>query len=231
MSAIVTILHPNAVHFVTDTALYDSAGAYRGERSKVAIFSHMGAAFAVSGCALAMPIIMNQLWNLECYADLRAKLSGSLLQISQTIPLVTHDPDDARFRLWAAGWLEGRPTAFITSTFPGDSSAFELQPIAGISISPNSDLIETAVINLAAGRSSHDLDPARDGLAILEIQRRHKVKIKNTGKLAHVVGGAAHLTSVFQDRIETRLLHRWRDTIGQPIAPHDNEVARHFATV
>lgn len=51
--------------------------------------------------------------------------------------------------------------------------------------------------------SGDELDPERDGLRMLEIQRHRP---------SHGIGGFAQLTTVTATGISTRIIHRWAST-------------------
>jgi len=61
-------------------------------------------------------------------------------------------------------------------------------------------------------------DPTRDGMRVLEIQRRHLPDWPASVN-HHVVGGFAQLTTITENSIETKIIHRWPDEVGQPIRP------------
>jgi hypothetical protein len=67
---------------------------------------------------------------------------------------------------------------------------------------------------------SPDFDPERDGLALLEAQRRF---VDAYG--GHIVGGTAQLTTVTEASVSTVTLKQWPDEIGRPITPACMETA------
>lgn len=63
-------------------------------------------------------------------------------------------------------------------------------------------------------------DPVAHGTLALEAQRRIKVCDSSlSGGSAYTVGAFAQVTSVYCDRVESRILKRWPDQVGAPIIP------------
>jgi hypothetical protein len=63
-----------------------------------------------------------------------------------------------------------------------------------------------AVRKLLDGRMAEDVDPAVDGLEALKLMR--------TTAACAGIGGFVQLTSIYRDRIVTKVLHRWPDRVG-----------------
>lgn len=64
----------------------------------------------------------------------------------------------------------------------------------------------TAVREMLAGKAPDDLDPAVVGLHALKLMR-------DTAACAGI-GGFVQCTSIFPDRIVTKILHKWPDLVG-----------------
>jgi hypothetical protein len=72
-------------------------------------------------------------------------------------------------------------------------------------------------------------DPIAHGMLALEAQRRIKVCDSGlAGGSAYTVGAFAQVTSVYIDRVESRILERWSDQIGAPISPDGTAKVHQF---
>ncbi len=208
MTTINIIVQSGGVHLLTD-------GAKDGPRSplgymshpKVQIFPHMNCAVAVSGSALFAGILNAMLPDAgRTFDDLRR---GGLLQGAQAILydmswVFEHSPKPVEFTAYVAGLDErGTPAAFVLSNSAQSGfAAWVPQDIGAFIFQPMSEAVLEGVSDAFGGQSPDDLDPERDGLRIMEIQRSDPA-------VAHLCRDFAQLTTITRDGITSRILRRW----------------------
>jgi hypothetical protein len=61
-------------------------------------------------------------------------------------------------------------------------------------------------------RHTDDMDPARDGLTLVKMQR----SVRAPGDTASAVGAFVQVTSVYERGISTNIVHRWPEEWGEP---------------
>jgi hypothetical protein len=114
-----------------------------------------------------------------------------------------------------AGFGAAGPDSYVVANhgkYPG-IAPFTVTPTGPIAIMPQIDVQAWAD---SIGRNiarADDLDPAVDGLRLLEIQRATPVPVLgNESVQARIVGAFAQLTTIKRDgMITTRVLKRWDD--------------------
>jgi hypothetical protein len=200
MSSAIIIKQTDAVHLISDAAAYDTSnGTLLAIGPKSFSIAHLNAAVACRGDLAALPLV-NGLGFASNYNGLHRE-AGRILADAEKQKL--------KLELFIGGFLPtGESDAFMAST--GVAWTTDIPGFAVVPMPPGDNPICAALAN----RAPDDFDPLRDGLAIIEAQRRHAVD----GMF--IVGGWASLISVYRDRIEQRILTRWPDKIGQPINPH-----------
>ena len=105
------------------------------------------------------------------------------------------------FDLFYAGTSESRgPVAYaICNHGAAALPLWKLAPVSGLAVAPASgEIVQAVREEIVRGRPAEGLNPAVDGLAILELQRETPVDLHN-GVHAECVGGFAQLTTVASD--------------------------------
>jgi hypothetical protein len=236
MSAIVILQQTDAVHFITDGATYDEEGVVVALQSKVTHLPLSGCVFAMRGptwplnplaFSLGLCTSFDEVTNLLPTVMMGlvgkwAALGGSALyqrkhfevtiagwsdRLQRMVAAVSktcqpNDPDDPTALTRTAGYEPGVPV------YPGQGYAL-----------PEID-IQTVLRRPLVSQADIDaLDPERDGFALHSAQRRAPGIYCN--RAAYIVGGFAELTTVRRDRVESRIIHEWPDSIGRQIVPDD----------
>lgn len=131
----------------------------------------------------------------------------------------------APVQIMVVGWSEefGRPRGALVHL--ADTWAFaEIDPAEGMAapLPDDRELDRLAALGVEPG-SDWDLlsfDPLAHGVPFMEAQRRMKLPLPNgTGRQVHSVGGHILLTEVTADGVRQEIIHRWEDSLGEPIAP------------
>ncbi len=208
MTAINAWVTPTAAYLFSDAAFLDPKTLrVVGFATKIAYMPEYSAVMATSGNGLATSILagaiaQHTLANFDHLID-------NVSDIFQRCVRLHHDkPFFEDCRLVIAGYSK-------RTDAPG---LYCLQTVAGIGIKPFEITPCPAFINPYAAdendRQIADMDfdserPSESGLAIMRAQR---VKFG-------VIGGWCQMTTVTRDGIETRVLERWPDKIGEKISP------------
>ncbi len=212
MSALNIIRSTDALTILSDGACYDDAGVVKGFVSKLLSIAHMPAVVGLCG-----PV------------DLLPKLYGMAFQCSTFDELLTaageaapHWRERGEFSLVIAGYSRARD-AFEIYFVPGynesvEFPAFRLIKVSGNYTLPNPfpEIAEQMKWDMPA---RDDLDVERDGLQLMECQRRDR----SLGY--HVVGGFVEQTVITRTGIELRIVKWWPDEIGQKIEPERDDAA------
>jgi hypothetical protein len=200
VSALNAFTTPNATYLFSDAAIFHPQTlSLAGLINKVAIFPQYSAAISATGRTVAIWSLFTALaaYDFADFTHLIANVPHVLRELTQKHPDQFED-----FRIVVAG--------------PG--SLFCIQADEGIGTKPL-EMTECPVfINPAAvdenDRSIIDLKfdadrSAESGLAIMRAQREK----------FRVIGGWCQMTTIKPDQIETRILERWPDKIGERINP------------
>jgi hypothetical protein len=122
-----------------------------------------------------------------------------------------------------AGWSEASgPDAFVLSR--DAAGCWVAQDTGAVMMAPGEQTIQQAALAaMPAGvASADDMDPARDGLAIVLAQRAGQTLVDGMS----AVGGFVQLTTVTREGILTRILHSWPEEWGEPqVPPAETEAA------
>jgi hypothetical protein len=146
------------------------------------------------------------------------------------------DGQEDRIELYIVGWsaeregpetyfLQTKANSFCSDYVPpsGDyvnPASFELVKLPEIVLGPfiTQDEVSASQASLNRDvRGPDDLDPAVDGLRILEMQRQQRCTMGEVE--AHWVGGFGLLSTVTKDGVSQRVIGRWPDEIGELIVP------------
>lgn len=212
MTAINVLVQPDAVHLLTDGTVYDDAGIVQQIGSKVVYSERIKLALTTSGRTDARLLLP---W-LEQFAGLRearaaqqnvlAALPGVMWELRERNrnerPDLEHEND---FQVFVALWSieHDQPEALLLSTereyVGGSYEPFSFAPV---------NRVNTPHMAMAWN------DVERDGLAIIEAQRRFAWP-----NGLHYVGGFAELTTVMAAGVTQRRLIEWPDRVGEMIIP------------
>lgn len=216
MTAINVIKQKHAVHVITDGASWMLDGKFGPACCKVWPVPHLRAVVAARGPRLA-PLLMADFLNTagRSYDEMKANAVTMVRELFEVYPNILAGPfgQDAEFVI--AGWSDvSGPDAFVLSRVDGVWISRDTGPVM---MAPGDAAIQQAALAaMPEGvASADDMDPARDGLAIVTAQRA----IVGPCEGITAVGGFIQITTVTRDRISTRILHTWPEEWGEPQVP------------
>lgn len=223
MSSVIIIRQARRIALLTDGAAYDADGLLTGMTPKVIPLPHLNAAVAVRGIGAALALVAAWLTiNVSSYDDIEHKLPDFLHELT---------PDgivlgaQGAFDFFVAGFSLARGSdSYVLANHALTAGLEPFVPIrtGPLCIGPGTPEFQRELYALypLGVTSVEELDAEDFGLKVMEAQRRRKFPMYNDGGEGfHMVGSFAQLTDIRPDRIETRILRRWNDPMGQPIRP------------
>jgi hypothetical protein len=238
MSAINVIRQRNAVHIISDAAVYDSDGVVQFFQPKAFSLPHLPAVLASRGPFRAGYLLGSALGAIfATFDDLVDGIEERLPEICEVFEDSLHDGHKDNIELYIVGWSaerEGPETYFLqtkTNSFHTDyvppsgdyyvnPAPFELVKLPEIVLGPFVTQDEAKASQASLNRDVRgpgDLDPAVDGLRILEMQRQQRCTMGEVE--AHWIGGFGLLSTVTKDGVTQRVIGRWDDEVGELIEP------------
>jgi len=235
MSSVVAICQTDAIHLVTDGALYDDDGTVVGFNSKViplhlanSVLALRGASWAAAPLELILGAASSFDQAIERLPDLMERM---IVQFNEKL-----GPDvswvDRDFEVTIAGWSSkyGRFVVAVASSFapddPNDTTSDSHQPGYQQFIPREAPRAYTAPLidvqgvlgrEIATMGDVNELNGEVDGLALHCAQR--VTPGIYCGKPRHLIGGFAELTTITRDGLKSKILREWPDAVGKKIAP------------
>lgn len=216
MTAINLVVQRDAVHLLTDGALYDHDGIIRAIASKSVVSQQHRMAIVPSGMATGHQVAagLNR-HGARTQARALAALPAVAAEI-KAFNVAGNPPGDHDLQLFVAIWSDcsDRGEAWILSTnrayfgegyMPGTLA--EIEKLIGMDIDLGA--LQGRRIDYSDARS---FDAECDGLALLEAQRR-----KPWDDGVFFVGGHAELSTVTRTGVAQKILRKWPDQIGERI--------------
>jgi hypothetical protein len=228
VTAINIIRQRDAVHVLTDGASYEPDGTPGWPGEKIWPLPHLHAVVAVSGLRL-MPGIAVELLSkaADTYDGLKEKAADVVREIDTDFrPFAdAFAMGETPLAIVVAGFGAAGPDSYVVANhgrYPG-ISPFTVTTTGPIAIMPEIDVQAWADSIGRTIAGADDLDPAVDGLKLLEIQRATPVPVLgNESVQAKIVGSFAQITTVRRDgEIRTCVLKRWDDEAGTKIAANE----------
>jgi hypothetical protein len=235
MSSVVAICQTDAIHIITDGAMYDRKGVVLGFQSKIIPLHLAKSVIAVRGASWAALPLEGILRFADSFDQVLDRLPDLMERmIAAHIEELGPDlhPADREFEVTAAGWSAkfGRLMVAVASSFkacdPDDSTGDSHQ--AGYQqfvpweaprafTAPLIDVQGVLGRQIATVGDINELDGEVDGFALHCAQR--VTPGFYYGKPVHLIGGFAELTTVMRNGFEKKVIHEWPDAIGQNISP------------
>ncbi len=204
MTAIISLVQSDAVHFLTDGAMADHAGALFPAQ-KVASICHLPALVAVRGPMVMLVAAASQLSVARTFDELCESASASLMAAEKTAEELTKSVvGGVHFDCYIAGFRKGIGwCAYVmTNHFNYGFPPFTLQPMPNLSFAPSEGGVGGVVSEIVgAGLDADEFNPATDGLRIMRAQRE--------GGGPGWAGGFCQLTTATADGVKSRILERW----------------------
>lgn len=219
MTAAIIIRQKNAVHLLSDGISYLRDGTVTAITAKIWPLPHINAAMICRGPRLMGPIL----------AELFAGVGTTFDQVKQRAPLAVRNYFEgsreffercslgADFDLFVAGFSEERgPDSYLLCNHRRHGNAvrpWQVTDCGSLSVTPSDDEILSQVADaFPPGTKPESLDPERDGLKILHMQRARAFDHGSKGSHMSGVGGFAQLMTVTRDGISTKILERWNES-------------------
>lgn len=235
MSSVVAICQTDAIHLVTDGAMYDRDGLVTGFQSKIIPLHSAKSVIAVRGAGWAFLPLEAFLrfatsfdQALERLPDLMERMiAGHIAELGTDI-----HPAEREFEVTIAGWSSkyGRLMVAVASTFapcdPKDSTGDSHQPgyrqfvpweAARAYTAPLIDVQGVLGREIATVGDVNELAGEVDGFALHCAQRVTPGLYYGTP--VHMIGGFAEHTRITRQGFETKVIREWPDAIGQKITP------------
>jgi hypothetical protein len=218
MTAINVIRHRASVHMLTDGGIFDADGIMVSCFSKVLMMPHLNAVISCRGSMLALSLVAAQLGVVATtYDGMKALAVDTLWTAWATLhgELFSKIQIGDNLQIVVAGISETKgPDSFIILSRAEDElEAWTLIPLGECFLSPSSDEIyQDFSAAFPPGTTADEIDPERDGVRILEMQRKRPLRTQMRDDVKYVVsvGGFAQLTTVALGYISTRVIHRWQ---------------------
>lgn len=206
MTAINIVRTPHSVHICTDSAAFDDDGIIQWFGPKAVTFPHMNAALMVGGDAHILFELARQIEKrAPTFEDLVS--SNAMTESVMNLYERSYNPLDAV--IIVAGWSNTRRAPEVYIWKSGKPPQMELF-VPPILIAPGVPLAEREAAGIVLRTDAGERKIGRALVAIAEMQRRLPEKFSR-------VGGCLQFTTINEDGISQRILHRWNDRVGEPI--------------
>ena len=117
-----------------------------------------------------------------------------------------------------AGWSARGPDSYLLRTLEGTPTpAWKIIDTGGVLLTPSCDAIFAEVNEKLAGPRAPRAISDKELIEVAEMQRRYIEPCGPQKIPTSWVGGFLQLTTVTEDEISTRIIHRWPDEIGKPL--------------
>jgi hypothetical protein len=235
MTAINVITQRDRMIIMTDGAWYDASGVVTSISPKVHLLAHIGAVVAVrgGGSQLASNVIefvtkgRAAASNFDELVVLGTVSIKHIHEMMMAQGLFFDDSPDMDFVL--CGWSPSKsafeayviPTAHRAEFDAAGVKSFTPNRVPDIGFVPVPSPAEFAAVGWTDPESVNAFDPFTHGVRLMEAQRLVVGAMDNgagkNGVTGHGVGGFVQLTTITREAIETRIIHRWPDKIGERI--------------
>lgn len=221
MSSVILFRQSDRVTVLTDGSCYEMNGTLIGHTPKVVPVPHLNAAIAIRGQSAALALVLGTLTQkADAFEDVEKVLPDVLELLTPNHETQTGDVVD----LYVAGFGPDGPDSYVmvNHSHHRGVSPFQATRTGPLCVAPGSRALEARMQELkpADAQTVDDIDPDDFGLEIIEEQRRERFELVGDvfGEEKSIVGSFAQMTTIWPDRIETKILRRWPDQRGKPIA-------------
>jgi hypothetical protein len=225
MTAVNIIRQTAAVHILTDGEAYRADGTSAFRTAKVFPLLHLDAAVASRGSPLFAPTFAFRASTLaKTFDHLKALALALAMEVLETSKDAMAAAGGIEFDLAIAGFSETKgPNSYFICNHENHGAAvppWEIVELSPLSLAPTSKAID-AELEKAFPNGVHpdQFNPVVDGLRVLEIQRAHPVPHAGGGfGIQAAVGAFAQLATITPGAITMKIIRRWPDEIGRPLA-------------
>lgn len=212
MSAVNIITEPDAIHMFCDGAHYLGDGTLGAVSSKGHLLPHLRAAASVRGPTLFMDMLAPEIGRrFETFEEMVEGIVDLAREVSEreadTLGLCQIGAD---FDLFVAGWLGNQPAAYVLSSHDTNVEPWVLHELGPLAIAP---------YDVELGAKLEAMEPATDvlsaGIAIMEAQRGVHGQNAGHGPAMAGVGGHCQWIKITRDSIQTAIVRRWDDVVGE----------------
>jgi len=204
MSAVNIFKAQRALHILSDGAACGPDGVLQCLRSRVSPLPHLGCALALRGPPGFLDVVswFATMAPAHGFEDLAGLLEEVVAQAVRT----RGGTDPGSFEVFLAGLAgDGSPHILaVRGSLSGGGST--LHHLARC-IAPSDDGEFGRRLRETVDLDAPNFNPVRDGVRLVERQR----------ELDGGIGGFVQLTTIMQEGISTRILHRWPDVVGQVV--------------
>lgn len=213
MTAINVFRFTDGIMIWTDGAFYDADGVLCFNNDKVRPLPHLRAAVAVRGSGLIGPILANRLGSGfstfdNMVAGLAETVAWAVVAQQHILELCSHGK---AFQVIVAGWSEARGEP---QTYRVESAAPDVVHREGPFVfTPGNAALDAQLT--AEFTDPGQLSGMEGGVRVLEMQRALRIEqVEGHGEVCGV-GGFAQLTVITRELIQTQIVKRWPDQVGQ----------------
>lgn len=216
MSACNIIRTDDAIYMFTDAASYWADGTLGAVGQKISILAHLNCSISCRGPR----------GFAEELAQAINGAFGSFDELAESFALAISNfyyvgrdhyakcATGAEIEVFLAGWSESRqrPESYVVCSHGLHGEPWSLIPLGPVAVAPfDADLDARC----AAIEPSDDIVSV--GVALMEEQRKVRGPHAGTGPAVAGVGGFCQMTVIRPQSIQTAIVHRWPDQIGQPL--------------
>ena len=212
MSAVNIFKAQRALHILSDGAACGPDGVLRCLRSRVAPLPHLGCALALRGPPSFLDVVswFAAMAPAQSFEDLAGLFEDVVGQAVRT----ASGPDATDVEVFLAG-LAGDGSPHILAVRGRLSGGGSTLHHLGRCIAPSDAGEFGRRLREAVDLDAPNFNPVRDGVRLVERQREFEGGI----------GGFVQLTTIMQEGISTRILHRWPDVVGEVLGPRGPALA------
>ncbi|MGO4666574.1 hypothetical protein [Bosea sp. 2RAB26] len=214
MSACNIIKTDDAIHMFTDAASYYGNGTLGAVGQKVSILAHLNGAISCRGPAGFLDGLVQGLntayGSFDELAESFALAVSNVYSLDQEIwALCATSPE---VEVFLAGWSvsRDRPESYVVTSHNLHGPAWTLIPLGPVAIAPYDAALDERLARIEPGETIVEI-----GVALMEQQRRVRGPHAGVGKSVAGVGGFCQMTTIRRESIQTAVIKRWPDQIGE----------------
>lgn len=216
MSACNIIKTDEAIYLFSDAANYYGDGTLGAVSQKVSILAHLNCAISCRGprgfAEELSQAVNGSFGTFDELVDSFALVVSNFYVVGRA--QYQRCATGPEIEVFLAGWSEsrGRPESYVVCSHSLHGEAWSLQPLGPLAVAPyDGDLAE----RLAAMAPGEDI--ISTGVALMEEQRRVRAPHAGAGPSVAGVGGFCQVVVIRPESIQTAVVKRWPDRIGEPL--------------